>query len=194
MSTQDVSTSLGIIGALIGALVGGLVYYAVMAITGYQIGYIACLVGVASGYGSLYIGKNPSVMMGVLCAVFSLLSIGCAEYAMYKVYFNNEENAKKQLDEYLTVEEYKNPLTPDDFDNIAEYAEYKVEHDRFLKMSPEEQQEYVEEVKSDALLEFADYTFTEYMFEDIPSLAITLLFGFLGISYGYKVGASAERE
>ena len=68
--TADGNLVMGIAGALAGALAGGAVYYGIMAITGYQVGYVACLVGAASGYGSLWLGKAPSLANGVCCALF----------------------------------------------------------------------------------------------------------------------------
>ncbi len=186
--TADGNLVMGIAGALAGALAGGAVYYGIMAITGYQVGYVACLVGAASGYGSLWLGKAPSLANGVCCALFSLAAIGGAEYLTY-------QDGNQEASEGYTVANFQAGPSRDDYESDADFAEALAEHEDFMKSTPAEQQEYVE----DARREFqeiiaSDYTFMQYMTSSTYDVLITLLFAFLGISYGYKIGTGASRE
>ena len=186
--TADGNLVMGIAGALAGALAGGAVYYGVMAITGYQVGYVACLVGAASGYGALLLGKAPSMANGVFCAVFSLAALGAAEYMTY-------QDGIRESSEAFTVASFQTPPSRDDYENDQEYAEDLAEYKGFVKSTPEEQQEYVEEARRD-FQEFIanDYTFIDYMTSSTYDVLITLLFAFLGISYGYKIGTGASKD
>ncbi len=185
--TDDGNVVMGIAGALAGALAGGAVYYGVMAITGIQVGYVACLVGAASGYGSLLLGKAPSLANGVSCALFSLAAIGAAEYLTY-------QDGIKEMARSFTVASFQTPPSRDEHESDEEYAEYLAEYEGFMKSTPEEQQKYVEEERRD-FQEFiaSDYTFIDYMTSSTYDVLITLLFAFLGISYGYKIGTGASR-
>ncbi len=178
---------MGIAGALAGALAGGAVYYGVMAITGFQVGYVACLVGAASGYGSLLLGKAPSMANGVCCALFSLSALGAAEYLTY-------QDSIQEASEGYTVASFQTPPSRDDYESDEEYAEGLAEYEDFMKATPEEQQEHVEEARRD-FQEFiaSDYTFIDYMTSSTYDVLITLLFAFLGISYGYKIGTGASK-
>jgi len=191
---SDGNVLMAIVGALAGATVGAIVYYAVMAISGFQIGYIAILVGVASGYGSLILGKSPSHFIGALCAISSLSAIACAEYAYYKQHVNEAVEAIQPIIDSITVESYSEPPVREDYDNELDFQSANEEHARFTQMSPEEQQLYVEDYKQSLRHSFLDYTFTEYLTEDTTSLIITCLFGFFGILYGYKVGAGVAGD
>ncbi len=185
--TDDGNVVMGIAGALVGALAGGAVYYGVMAITGIQVGYVACLVGAASGYGSLLLGKVPSMANGVFCALFSLAAIGAAEYLTY-------QDGIKEASDQITFAQYKAPPARDDYESDADYAEAVADHEDFLKLPPEEQQEQFEEARQNFQEYIAsDYTFTDYMTSSTYDVLITLLFAFLGISYGYKIGTGASQ-
>ncbi len=185
--TDDGNLVMGIAGALAGALAGGAVYYGIMAITGYQVGYVACLVGAASGYGSLLLGKAPSMANGVFCALFSLAALGAAEYLTY-------QDSIQEMSGNFTVVNFQTPPLRDENESDEEYAEYTAKHEGFMKLTPEEQQKYVEEERRD-FQEFiaSDYTFIDYMTSSTYDVLITLLFAFLGISYGYKIGTGASR-
>ncbi len=186
--TADGNLVMGIAGALAGALAGGAVYYGVMAITGMQVGYVACLVGAASGYGSLLLGKAPSLANGVFCALFSLAAIGAAEYLTY-------QDGIQEMSGSFTVASFQTPPSRDDYESDEDFAEGLAEYEDFMKSTPEEQQEYVEEARRD-FQEFiaSDYTFIDYMTSSTYDVLITLLFAFLGISYGYKIGTGASRD
>ncbi len=186
--TDDGNLVMGIAGALAGALAGGAVYYGVMAITGMQVGYVACLVGAASGYGSLLLGKAPSLANGVFCALFSLAAIGAAEYLTY-------QDGIQEMSGSFTVTSFQTPPSRDDYESDEDFAEGLAEYEDFMKSTPEEQQEYVEEARRD-FQEFiaSDYTFIDYMTSSTYDVLITLLFAFLGISYGYKIGTGASRD
>ncbi len=185
--TADGNLVMGMAGALAGALAGGAVYYGVMAITGYQVGYVACLVGAASGYGSLLLGKAPSMANGVFCALFSLAALGAAEYLTY-------QDSIQEMSGNFTVASFQTPPLRDENESDEEYAEYTAKYEGFMKLTPEEQQKYVEEERRD-FQEFiaSDYTFIDYMTSSTYNVLITLLFAFLGISYGYKIGTGASR-
>lgn len=188
--TDDGNLLMGIAGALAGALAGGAVYYGVMAITGIQVGYVACLVGAASGYGSLLLGKAPSLANGVSCALFSLAAIGGAEYLTFQAYLDGV----KEASDYFTVANYQTRPTRDDYDTDEEFSEGLAGHEDFVKLTPEEQQKYVEEQRR-SFEEFmaSDFTFVDYLTSSTYDMLVTLLFAFLGISYGYKIGTGASR-
>ena len=185
--TDDGNWVMGIAGALAGALVGGGVYYGVMAITGYQVGYVACLVGAASGYGSILLGKAPSMANGVFCALFSLAALGAAEYLTY-------QDGIQEGSEGYTVASFQTPPSRDDYESDEDFAEGLAEYEDFMKSTAEEQEEYVEEARRE-FQEFiaSDYTFIDYMTSSTYDVLITLLFAFLGIYYGYKIGTGASR-
>ena len=185
--TDNGNWVMGIAGALAGALAGGGVYYGIMAITGYQVGYVACLVGAASGYGSLLLGKAPSLANGVFCALFSLAAIGAAEYLTY-------QDGIQEGSEGYTVASFQTPPSRDDYESDEDFAEGLAEYEDFMKSTAEEQEEYVEEARRE-FQEFiaSDYTFIDYMTSSTYDVLITLLFAFLGISYGYKIGTGASR-
>ena len=185
--TEDGNLVMGVAGALAGALAGGSVYYGVMAITGFQVGYVACLVGAASGYGSLLLGKAPSMANGVFCALFSLAALGAAEYLTY-------QDSIREASESYTVASFQTRPSRDDYESDEDFAEELAGYEDFVKLTPEEQQEYVEESRRD-FQEFiaTDYTFIEYMTSSNYDVLITLLFAFLGISYGFKIGTGISR-
>ena len=122
------------------------------------------------------------------CALFSLAAIGAAEYLTY-------QNGIQEMSESYTVASFQAPPLRDEYESDEEYAEYVAEYEGFMKSTPEEQQEYVEEAQRD-FQEFIanDYTFIDYMTSSTYDVLITLLFAFLGISYGYKIGTGASRE
>ncbi len=185
--TDEGNLVMGIAGALAGALAGGAVYYGVMAITGYQVGYVACLVGAASGYGSLWLGKVPSMANGVFCALFSLAALGAAEYLTY-------QDSIQEASGGYTVANFQTGPSRDDYESDEEYAEDLAEHEKFAKSTPQEQQEFVEQARQKFQESIAnDYTFIDYMTSSTYDVLITLLFAFLGISYGYKIGTGASR-
>ncbi len=127
---------------------------------------------------------------GVFCALFSLAAIGAAEYLTFQAY----QDGVQEASEYFTVANYQTRPSRDDYESDEEFAEGLAAHEHFVNLTPEEQQKYVEEERR-SFEEFIanDFTFIDYMTSSTYDVLITLLFAFLGISYGYKIGTGASR-
>ena len=84
---QGVKIGMPIIGGLIAAILGGVVWAAVAAMTEYEVGLIAILVGVLCGYAVvLFSNKQIATVHKIIAVVFSLIGILLGKY-LTVVYF-----------------------------------------------------------------------------------------------------------
>lgn len=84
---QGVKIGMPIIGGLIAAILGGVVWAAVAAMTEYEVGLIAILVGVLCGYAvALFSNKQIATVHKIIAVVFSLIGILLGKY-LTVVYF-----------------------------------------------------------------------------------------------------------
>jgi hypothetical protein len=82
-------TPYSIIGAIGGALLGSLIWGGIAYFTGYEIGYVALLVGFVVGLGaSILDGEGP--LCGFVCAVLCVLSIFGGKYMALSMTIDNE--------------------------------------------------------------------------------------------------------
>jgi hypothetical protein len=75
MQSRTARLALGTLGAIAGALLGALVWAGVSSATGFQIGYMAVLVGFLSGYGMRTLGGGRDRADGFIAAAVALA--GC---------------------------------------------------------------------------------------------------------------------
>lgn len=84
---QGVKIGMPIIGGLIAAILGGVVWAAVAAMTEYEVGLIAILIGVLCGYAVvLFSNKQIATVHKIIAVVFSLIGILLGKY-LTVVYF-----------------------------------------------------------------------------------------------------------
>jgi hypothetical protein len=77
--------ALGTIGAAVAGVVGMLGWFAVVKITGYEIGYAAWGIGLLVGYGTKLLAKGGNVVLGVAAAICAFLAIVGGQYIVVAV-------------------------------------------------------------------------------------------------------------
>ncbi|PYE42717.1 hypothetical protein DFQ00_13432 [Paenibacillus barcinonensis] len=87
---QGITIGMPMIGGLIAAILGGVVWAAVAAMTEYEVGLIAILVGVLCGYAVvLFSNKQIATVHKIIAVAFSLVGILLGKY-LTVVYFTAE--------------------------------------------------------------------------------------------------------
>ncbi|SCY32927.1 hypothetical protein SAMN05720606_1044 [Paenibacillus polysaccharolyticus] len=87
---QGVKIGMPIIGGLIAAILGGVVWAAIAAMTEYEVGLIAILVGVLCGYAVvLFSNKKIATVHKIIAVVFAMVGILLGKY-LTVVYFTSE--------------------------------------------------------------------------------------------------------
>jgi hypothetical protein len=87
---QGIKIGMPIIGGLIAAILGGVVWAVVAAMTEYEVGLIAILVGVLCGYAVvLFSNKQIATVHKIIAVVFALVGILLGKY-LTVVYFTSE--------------------------------------------------------------------------------------------------------
>ncbi|CAI6085102.1 hypothetical protein PAECIP112173_04520 [Paenibacillus sp. JJ-100] len=87
---QGIKIGMPIIGGLIAAILGGVVWATVAAMTEYEVGLIAILVGVLCGYAVvLFSNKQIATVHKIIAIIFSLVGILLGKY-LTVVYFTSE--------------------------------------------------------------------------------------------------------
>lgn len=87
---QGVKIGMPIIGGLIAAILGGIVWAAIAAMTEYEVGLIAILIGALTGYAVvLFSNKRIATVHKVIAVLFALVGILLGKY-LTVVYFTSE--------------------------------------------------------------------------------------------------------
>jgi phosphate/sulfate permease len=93
---------LALIFGIGGAVLGAVVWYLVTAFSGYQVGYIAILVGFFVGYGmKMGLKDKNSFLMGIVAAFLSLFGILLGNGLLW--YFQSPKWAKEAFPELTNV-------------------------------------------------------------------------------------------
>jgi hypothetical protein len=84
-----------VLGGILAAIVGGGIWGLIVIATGYEIGYMACGMGLLSGYGVvLFSQRRKGVLLQVVAVLSSVLGIAIAKYASF-FYFLKETITQK---------------------------------------------------------------------------------------------------
>ncbi|MDQ0172793.1 hypothetical protein [Paenibacillus tundrae] len=87
---QGIKIGMPIIGGLIAAIVGGAIWAAVAAMTEYEVGLIAILIGALTGYAVVLLSnKRIATVHKVIAVIFALVGIVLGKY-LTVVYFASE--------------------------------------------------------------------------------------------------------
>jgi len=171
--SYDSSPNVGMsfIGAVLGAGVGSAIWIGIGYATGYEIGWIAVLVGVLAGLGGVALGGEHSSSVGTICALAGLGGIIAGSYGNY--YFAiHSDKAKKEL---MPLVEKK----------LMEDAAYQ-------KMAPDRRKQAAEEFIDRELI--PRITYFDAMGDSPKDIGFLILFGILGLVYGYRYGSGSNQE
>jgi len=172
-SARQVASGLGIIGSLIGAaggaLLGALVWFALEYFVEIQIGYVAILCGAAAGWGAVLIGKQRNAMVGLIAAVAGLAGILGGSYACFYLVTHGE---RFEAEMRPVFEEF--------------YAEAARTDPEIAAWTPE-QKDASYKAFSDEIRE--NLSFVDYAVGEGADALFLLLFGGLGLYYGFRVGS-----
>jgi phosphate/sulfate permease len=103
---------LPIVGAIVGGVIGAFIWGIVAYYTGYEVGYLAILVGALCGLGATACGEPETtgggMLGGIMAAAVAIASIGAGKYfaldMMYRKYMRNME-ADEHLASFYEVDE-----------------------------------------------------------------------------------------
>jgi phosphate/sulfate permease len=87
----------GIFGGALGGLAGAVIWAVISCFTGYEIGWIAWIVGGMVGFGCLWASKGCSKQLGVIAVVITLLSILAGKYAAVEFSIHREIGSEQQV-------------------------------------------------------------------------------------------------
>lgn len=157
---------LAILGAVLGAAVGAAVWAAVEILTGYQIGYIAILVGALAGWGASLLGGGRSRTVGVIAATAGLAGVIAGSYASF--YFQLHSDDTKQMAR-------------------AQFEQGASTHAEWNQLAAEERNAIFEAAYEAEFL--SSVTYMDIVKEEPKSFAIMLVFAAIGLFVGFKVGS-----
>jgi len=169
---QSESPLMSDIGAGVGAGAGALIWFGIAYVSGFEFAYIAVLVGAMAGWGAVWLGKVRSEAVGYIAAVAGLLGILTGSYLSYNHGFHVE----------IAKAEFRQ-----DF-----YYARQIEDPEFDYLTPAEKEAMFEKTYEQAAKNAPGYfaSLAEQPFD----LIITLIFGGLGVYYGYRVGSGTGRK
>lgn len=70
-----------IVGAVIGGGIGAAIWAAIAYFTGFEVGYIAVLVGALAGLGTNLLGQDEGIVPGIIAAAAAILAVAIGKYA-----------------------------------------------------------------------------------------------------------------
>jgi len=158
-------------GAVLGGGFGGLIWFGIAYLTGFEFGLIAMFVGALSGWGAVSVGKVQNETVGCIAALAGVIGIFAASYASY-YYGMRCESAKVEV-----REEFCQAM--------------RIEDPSFDSLSPEEKDALFEEAYEQALKEAPGYLAA--VSSSPWDLVMTVLFGGLGLYYGFRVGSGVGK-
>lgn len=164
---QPPSLVMSAVGAAIGAGAGALVWFGIAYVLGIEFGYVAILVGSLAGWGAVWLGRVRNEAVGCIAAVAGVVGILLGSYGGYHHGFHIE-TAKAELRQEF-------------------YYTKTIEDPGFDYLSAEQKEAQFERAFQDAVRTAPGYfaSLTEEPFD----LLIMLVFGGLGLYYGYRVGS-----
>ncbi|MHC4986427.1 MAG: hypothetical protein ACYTFO_09770 [Planctomycetota bacterium] len=166
------SLLMGAIGAAIGAVIGAAIWVTVGQVTGYNIGYVAILVGCLAGWGAVWGCKVRSDALGYVAAIAGLVAIVGGAYLNYHLTMRSSA-FRATMKEDFEKEMISNP----DYRALSESERDKVFDKTF---------QYV--------MDSGDLTFFNAMKSSGKDMAFLLLFGGLGVYYGYRVASGTGKR
>ncbi|MHC4295106.1 MAG: hypothetical protein ACYSTL_05925 [Planctomycetota bacterium] len=159
--------ALSVAGAILGAGAGAVIWFAVAYLTGIEIGYIAILVGSLAGWGAVGLGKIRSPGVGCIAAVAGVVGIFAGSYAGFHYGIHKAMEKTQFEQEFYLTERAVDPT----FDHLT----------------PQQKQLLCEEAYKEFTRDDPGYLAS---ITDSPwDLVVTILFGVLGLYYGFRVGS-----
>ena len=181
-------------------------WYFLIKITGYEIGYVAWGVGVIVGFGGRIPSPRGSQTLGVVCGVCALIAILGGQYLAVLAFFDNhitKEAIKEYREEMQAAQTAVNAKTREEIvqflasqneqpgeiteKKIAEFREKELPgYQDFVNGKPT-REEYIKRMKALAHAFFPKAT----LFKESVSL-FTLLWLALGVITAWKIGAGVD--
>jgi hypothetical protein len=165
---------LGIIPAAIGASVGAglaaVVWVVVAVTTGYEIGWLAVLVGAAAGWGASMLASEKSPSVGLIAAVIGAAGVIGGSYVAFAI--------------------MKDDVVDATVDAIVVAVQ---EDDEFQQLGREEREQELAEAE-EAIRHIENITYFDALSESPRDLGLLVLFGVLGLYYGYRVGSGSGKS
>jgi hypothetical protein len=89
-SSSNVGASLlmGIIAGLVAAIIGAAIWAGIVAVTKFQSGIVAIVVGALVGYAVRFFGRGRTPIYGVIGGVFSLLAVLLGNFLVIAYFFS----------------------------------------------------------------------------------------------------------
>jgi hypothetical protein len=161
---------LSMVGAALGAGVGAAIWFGIAYATNYEIGFVAILVGALAGWGAALLGGARNTAVGIIAATFGVVGIVGGSYANFHLQVHGDA-AKEELRQVFYDQNAGDP--------------------EFAALSPAEKEATFEMFYE---LVMANITYVEYLKQETRDLLFMLLFGGLGLYYGFRVGAGITKE
>lgn len=198
----------GFVGAVIGGVVGAALWTAISYFSGYELGIIAWLVGLACGFGMAVGSKREGgVPAGAIAAVVALISILGGKYAVAHYMSHHlaatvslsvaEAEAFHEMEVETEMENAGAKLTPPTGrQDVAPEATEEAKK-RWRKMSDAQKEQYAKDAaaKMNTLVAAVGgaSSITWDMFKASFG-ALDLIFAALAVWYAFKLGSQAETE
>jgi len=159
--------AMGAVGAGIGAGLGALIWWGIAYLTCMEFGYIAVAVGALAGWGTSWLTKYRDEVTGCIAAVAGVVGIFVGSYAAY----------------------YNNPIREMEMAGFRQdYREQMATEDPSWAGLSEAEKERRTARAYEAAVDAYNPGYWANLTADPMGFAITLLFGGLGLFYGFKVG------
>ena len=197
----------GISGAIVGGLLGMFLWYFLIKVKGYEIGYVAWGVGVVVGFGGRLPSPRGSHALGIVCGVCALVAILGGQYFALLAIMDKEMtkllsqgyreqmqvaqtavNAKtrEEIVQFLADHHEQQPSEITEKD-ITEFKEKELpKHQDFVNGKPSKE-EYVNKMKSVT----SAFIPKGAIFKESIGV-LTLLWIFLGVGTAWKIGSGAN--
>ncbi|NBB95712.1 MAG: hypothetical protein GVY16_08210 [Planctomycetes bacterium] len=153
-----------ILGGLIGAGLAATLWVVVAVSTGYEIGWLAILVGAGAGWGAALLARRRNATVGTLAAVIGAAGVVAGSYVSFEIIKDREISAAMVQ---ISAQAKRDP--------------------EFLRYNTEQQAEHLTYIEN----ALRGITYVDALKESPGDAAFLVLFGLLGLYYGYRVGVGS---
>ncbi len=198
----------GFVGSIVGGLVGGFIWTSFSYGTGYELGFVAWVVGALAGYGMARASEGcTSRAAGFLAALVALVAIPCAKLAVVHLHTREllaeageftEENIVDEFAHEDVMARYdEGDLTDEDlevyWESGPDTATLAAAQARWDGLPAEEQEARLTEGRAQADSEMENATFALNLLFFLFSFGpYDLLWFGLALTTAYKIGSSSD--